>query len=197
MSYSNITKKALAQALKDLMLQEPLSKISVGDICTRCSMNRKSFYYHFKDKYDLVNWIYYTEFLDALQKKPAQGWDVALRLCEYFAENVKFYQNALAVQGQNSFYEYFGQVLSTVISHNLEPYMKDVEYFDFYIKFYSDAYRAVIIHWLTDGTQIPPAKFVELLAKATEGFYYVVNEVGLSGQEATSSMDSQNPSASK
>jgi len=59
---SGITKNALSTALKELMLLHPLAKISVGDICARCGMNRKSFYYHFKDKYDLVNWIFHTEF---------------------------------------------------------------------------------------------------------------------------------------
>ena len=55
MADSNITKKALASALKDLMTRIPYAKISVGDICELCQMNRKSFYYHFKDKEDLVN----------------------------------------------------------------------------------------------------------------------------------------------
>ena len=40
---SSITKKALADALKQLMAEKPLQKISVGDICERCNMNRKSF----------------------------------------------------------------------------------------------------------------------------------------------------------
>lgn len=59
---SLITKKALASSLKELMETQPLTKISVGDICEKCGMNRKSFYYHFCDKYELVNWIFYTEF---------------------------------------------------------------------------------------------------------------------------------------
>ena len=53
---SNLTKRALAAAMKELMEQMPFSKISVSDIAEQCGMNRKSFYYHFKDKYDLVNW---------------------------------------------------------------------------------------------------------------------------------------------
>ena len=47
---SNITKRALASSLKRLMETKPFAKISVGDICAACEMNRKSFYYHFKDK---------------------------------------------------------------------------------------------------------------------------------------------------
>ena len=61
---SNITKRALASSLKSLMETKPFSKISVADICASCDMNRKSFYYHFKDKYDLVEWIFNTEFID-------------------------------------------------------------------------------------------------------------------------------------
>ena len=58
MADSNITKRALASALKELMESTPFSKITVSDICAKCNMNRKSFYYHFKDKFDLVNWIF-------------------------------------------------------------------------------------------------------------------------------------------
>lgn len=51
------------QMLKERMKTEPFAKISVDVICEKCEINHKSFYYHFKDKYELVNWIYYTEFI--------------------------------------------------------------------------------------------------------------------------------------
>ena len=54
MANSNITKHALAAALKTLMADRPFAKISVGDICEACGMSRKSFYYHFQDKYELL-----------------------------------------------------------------------------------------------------------------------------------------------
>ena len=62
MADSNITKQALSSALKELMEEQSFERISVSDICERCHMNRKSFYYHFRDKYDLAKWVY-------LQKK--------------------------------------------------------------------------------------------------------------------------------
>lgn len=67
MADSNITKQALAGALKELIEEQSFEKISVSDICEGCGMNRKSFYYHFKDKYDLVNWIFDTEFVELNQ----------------------------------------------------------------------------------------------------------------------------------
>ena len=91
MADSNMTKKALASALKELMKTVPFSKISVGDICNMCEMNRKSFYYHFKDKYDLINWIYTSEFVVGLQNKIYDSeWNILEDLCDYFYENRDF-----------------------------------------------------------------------------------------------------------
>ena len=92
MSDSNITKKALVNALKELMEEKAFEKISVKDICEKCTMNRKSFYYHFKDKYDLVNWIFDTEFLSIAHKTPDPGiWDFLNDICPFFYENRDFY----------------------------------------------------------------------------------------------------------
>ncbi|WP_242622571.1 TetR family transcriptional regulator [Intestinimonas timonensis] len=67
MADSNITKRALATSLKELMVEQPFDKINVAQICEHCNMNRKSFYYHFKDKYDLVNWFFDTEFIELIK----------------------------------------------------------------------------------------------------------------------------------
>ena len=53
MADSNSTKSALADAMKKLMVRKSFAKISISDLCEECGLNRKSFYYHFKDKYDL------------------------------------------------------------------------------------------------------------------------------------------------
>ena len=93
MSLTSITKKALASALKDLMSRTPYAKISVSDICELCEMNRKSFYYHFKDKEDLVNWIFDVEFVALSQSESdASPWEGIERVVEYFYENRSFYK---------------------------------------------------------------------------------------------------------
>ena len=83
MADSNITKRALAEALREQMNIEPFGKISVGEICDRCQMNRKSFYYHFRDKYDLVNWIFDTEFLTIVKNCESEDpWGILTDLCK-------------------------------------------------------------------------------------------------------------------
>ena len=48
---SNITKHAIAAALKELCREKSFDKISIADITSTCGLNRQTFYYHFEDKY--------------------------------------------------------------------------------------------------------------------------------------------------
>ena len=80
MSESLITKKAIAQGLKDLTLTKPFGKISIGDITSACGLNRQTFYYHFQDKYELLSWIYYNEgFLYVMDGITLENWHEKLK----------------------------------------------------------------------------------------------------------------------
>ena len=73
---SNITKHAIAAALKELCREKSFDKISIADITSTCGLNRQTFYYHFEDKYELLNWIYYTEgFARLVDGITLENWD--------------------------------------------------------------------------------------------------------------------------
>ena len=171
MADSNMTKKALASALKELMKTVPFSKISVGDICNMCEMNRKSFYYHFKDKYDLINWIYTSEFVVGLQNKIYDSeWNILEDLCDYFYENRDFYRKALQIEGQNSFYDYFRDVLKTVFTEYIKDVFENCENSEFYVTFYSDAFVASIVRWISDKDCMKPQEYIVLLRSCLMDF---------------------------
>lgn len=50
------TKEAIAQALESLLEKRSIEKITVKDIVAECGINRQTFYYHFHDIYDLMEW---------------------------------------------------------------------------------------------------------------------------------------------
>ena len=145
---SSITKKALADALKQLMAEKPLQKISVGDICERCNMNRKSFYYHFRDKYDLVNWVFYTEFAEQFigEGQITSGFFLE-KICTYFYRNRAFYVSALEQEGQNSFSEYFADVMRSLLSLYYTDVVDRDDAYEFIITFYTDALLAALKRW--------------------------------------------------
>ena len=61
------TKRALAAALKDAMARKPLQKITVTELIQAADVNRKTFYYHFSDIYELLKWTLEEEALDEVK----------------------------------------------------------------------------------------------------------------------------------
>ena len=55
---SSSTKEALGAALKKMMAIKPIDKITVKDLAEICNVNRQTFYYHFDDVYDLLEWVF-------------------------------------------------------------------------------------------------------------------------------------------
>ena len=52
------TKEALGNALKQMLAVKPIERITVKDLVDICSVNRQTFYYHFDDVYDLLEWVF-------------------------------------------------------------------------------------------------------------------------------------------
>ena len=114
--------------MKNLMRGRPFEKISVSDICVECGINRKSFYYHFRDKYDLVNWIFYVGFIGEMDMSSYQtGWDWVEDICRYFYREKDFYRVALKIEGQNSFRDYFMEITAPVASLFLQDVLPSKE----------------------------------------------------------------------
>ena len=93
---SEITKRAFASSLKKMLAKRPLEKIRVIDITEDCGVNRQTFYYHFKDIYDLLEWVYTNEATKALGgKKTYETWKQGFKqIFQYILNNKEFTLNA-------------------------------------------------------------------------------------------------------
>lgn len=160
MADSNITKRALAASLKSLMSQQPFSKISIGDICDKCEMNRKSFYYHFHDKYELVNWIFEREFVTVSKSKSYPNlWDAFYDLCKHLYDNKEFYRCAFLIDGQNSFRDYFISVCKAMFTQKLYRTTNDSEIAEFQADFLAEGLKSALQNWLTEKECISAEDF--------------------------------------
>lgn len=164
MADSTITKQALAAALKELMTEVPFEKINVAHICEKCNMNRKSFYYHFKDKYDLVNWIFDIEFISVVTQKGYEDrWELFESLADYFYENRAFYRKALKIKGQNSFSEHFQECLRPVLQVQLVKLTGNDKTEKFMLDLLADICICAFERWLSEKDCISPKQFVSTL----------------------------------
>ena len=168
------TKRIFADTLKQLMETTPFVKISIGEITKACGMNRNSFYYHFRDKYELLNWIFLTEVTEEINRGCTSGfsgssWELLERINQYLYENQAFYANAMEYEGQDSFVDYFRgffrSLLETQTDELLEQTM-DPEFREFYLDFILDAMTATIIRWIQNGAKYPPDRFTEMIRRA-------------------------------
>ena len=58
--------KRLAESFKELELVEPIEKITIKEITDKAGVIRPTFYNHFQDKYELLEWIIRTEILEPI-----------------------------------------------------------------------------------------------------------------------------------
>ena len=173
MADSNITKRALATSLKELMAEQPFEKINVAQICERCNMNRKSFYYHFKDKYDLVNWNFDTEFIELLKHENlsadyTERWAFIEKINRYFYQNHSFYRKALQINGQNSFSDHFREYIRPLIAVRISKLFGEQQWDEFTLDFLSDAVVCAMERWLRTKECLPPEQFAEKLKALIE-----------------------------
>lgn len=186
MADSNITKQALAGALKELIKEQSFEKISVSDICEGCGMNRKSFYYHFKDKYDLVNWIFDTEFVELnqnydlethlLSQSFDERWQSIAVICHYFYENRTFYRRVLKVDGQNSFASHFREFIRPMLRFRVEHLLEMEEVPELVYDFVVDGVVCAIERWLLGKNVISAEAFMESLKKMIQILYAGLNQ---------------------
>jgi len=174
MSDSNITRLALANSLKGLMAKTSFNKISVKDIVDDCGLTRQAFYYHFKDKYDLMNWIYYTEtarFMSSYNK--VEHWmDGLTDLCNYMRQNKTFYIKALNTTGQNSFQEYLHDYIRDIsisVIENIKNTEFEEERWGFIAEFISTAFVGLIVRWANNGMKDDPAEYITKMRSIFDG----------------------------
>ena len=162
MADANITKNARAGALKQLVAEKPFEKISVGEICDLCQMNRKSFYYHFHDKYELVVWIFENEFIRSTSHYTfGDLWGSVSAVCSYFYSNKTFYKKILLINGQNCFTEYFSTLCKRGFVERMRERLLGITVTDRNVILYANFFVYSVYTWITGPDQRSDVEFVK------------------------------------
>lgn len=169
MSDSLITKKAIAQGLKELLKKKSFDKITIADITQICGLNRQTFYYHFQDKYDLVDWIYYTEAITLITADLTfDTWsDRILQMLTVMKNEAYFYQNTLKTEGLDGFEHYMFSIARELFCSIIEKIAPDGSLTEdekgFIAEFYSFGIVGTILSWARNGMRETPEYITEHL----------------------------------
>ena len=172
---SQITMRALEQSLKNLLLKKPLTKITVSDIAEDCGINRMTFYYHFKDIYDLVEWSCLEDAKRALdEKKTYETWQQGLlQIFKAVYENKPFILNVYRCVHTEQVEKYLtplvDDLLLDVINEEATEMTVRDEDKQFIAQIYSYIFIGLMLDWIKDDMREDPQMIVDRLARLIKG----------------------------
>ena len=160
---SQTTKRALEASLKKLLLEKPLNKITINDITEDCGVNRMTFYYHFKDIYDLVDWILVEDAAKALEGRQSfETWTEAfLDILHQIQENKVLVLNVYRSVGREQVEQYLYKMLDPMLKDFADRECRDITVQDddkqFVVDFYKYALVGVVLEWVRRDMKTDPA----------------------------------------
>ena len=166
---SQTTKRALEASLKKLLLQKPLNKITINDITEDCGVNRMTFYYHFKDIYDLVDWIMVEDAAKALENKPTfDTWmEAFLDILHQVQENKVLVMNVYRSISREQVEQYLYKLLDPMLREFMERGMQEITVQDddvqFIVDFYKYALVGMALEWIRKDMKEDPVRMTERL----------------------------------
>mgnify|MGYP004623392147 CR=1 FL=1 len=167
---SQVTKRALEQSLKNLLLKKPLTKITINDIADDCGMNRMTFYYHFRDIYDLVEWSCLEDAKKALEeKKTHDTWQEGfLNIFEAVLANKPFIMNVYHCVDREQVEKYLkpltDNLILGVINEQAGNFTVREEDKEFIARVYSYIFIGIMLDWIKEDMKADPKQIVDRLA---------------------------------
>ena len=151
---SQVTKRALVASLKNQLLKKPLDKVTISDITDDCGISRMTFYYHFKDIYDLIEWAFEEEASRILEgKKDYDTWQQGyLRIFEDLNANKPFIMNVYRSISREKVENYLYRITYDLLIHVINEKAKGMNVRDedkkFLANFYKYAFVGLVLDWI-------------------------------------------------
>ena len=168
------TKVELANAFKELSKKKPMNKITVNDLIKYCQLNRNTFYYHFEDIHDLINWMFNEEVKKIIDNFDKSNYENFLNsVLDYIEENKHILNSAYNSFGREQlkkilkihFYTTFDGIITNHIkSRNLTI---DEDFKQFLIDFYSAGIGELIVNYCKEEQCIDRKKLISYLFALT------------------------------
>ena len=192
---SQTTKRALEASLKRLLLQKPLNKITINDITEDCGVNRMTFYYHFKDIYDLVDWILAEDAAKALENKQNfETWtDAFLDILRQLQENKALVMNVYRSVSREQVEQYLYKQLDPMLRDFIERKAAEISVQDadkqFIVDFYKYALVGMVLEWIRKDMKEDPVRMTDRLNVLLHGDFERALCRFRTGSDPSNSMD--------
>ncbi len=168
---SEAAKREICAALKNLMGQKPLNRITVAEIMQACGMARQHFYYHFDDIYDAVRWMFDQEAVALLREhEGVMLWqDGLLQLFQYLQENRAVCLCALHSISREHLKRFFQTDIHVIIQNTILQVAAELRYpasdreLALLTEIYVGALVSMMEDWLLGEIQESPEELIQFV----------------------------------
>lgn len=156
------TKKAILLSFVNLLSQNSLDKITVKDIVEDCGINRNTFYYYFRDIYDLLDELFRSETEQAIGNGQIfTSWQEGFQQAMHFAlENKKAVYHVYNSVGREPLERYLHDVVYKMMLNFVQQEAKGLEVLEedmtFIASFYQHAFVGMLLDWLRHDMEDDP-----------------------------------------
>ncbi|WGX75460.1 TetR/AcrR family transcriptional regulator [Paraclostridium bifermentans] len=152
-----------------------LNKITINDIVQDCGVNRRTFYYHFKDIYDLLEWILKTEINKEIKENITfEEWQQSfLKILNYLSENKKMifniYNSIDLKQLEMNIHKVVYKLVFKVVNNLSEEIdISQIEK-EFVLNYYKISLTGLLLEWIKNKMEENPEQIIENLNKIVNG----------------------------
>ncbi|APX71495.1 dihydroxyacetone kinase transcriptional activator DhaS [Companilactobacillus allii] len=169
------TKRILSDSLVSILQNEQVDKITVKDIVTSCDLTRQTFYNHFSDIYELVEWTASEAADKALANvSDYENWqrgfyNVMIEIKKNKNLVLNTYQSVYRDLLEKYLYEVIYSYIIVVVERQAIDMSVEQNHKDFIAHFYSLAFISLIFEWVKDGMKDDPKDIVEQTGVLVEG----------------------------
>ena len=160
----------LAQSFKELACQQPIEKITIKQITDRAGVIRPTFYNHFEDKYNLLEWIMIKDIVTPVQPLLSNGMinEAMILIFHNMRKEKEFYMHASKLEGQNSFRGMIEQGIQLVLGSMIVDQMGTKKPINRWLtpehlaEYYSQSITYVLMTWIQGGMEMPPEELAQV-----------------------------------
>lgn len=165
------TKEKIAKSFAGLLREKRFDYVTIQMIIKESGISKTTFYRHFKDKYDVMEYYYDTNIQRYYKNRAPENWEQhTYSTMSFLAQNKDYFLKALEVEGQNSFSEFiikysnFYTEMRLKQTKNLEVLSKEDHAT---IEFFSAGTLRVTELWLRGKIQCSVAEISQFIADFT------------------------------
>ncbi len=163
----------LAESLKELAITKPIDKITIKEITSKAGVIRPTFYNHFQDKYELLEWITINELFAPIDPLLSNGMlkEAVTFLLTTMAKEKDFYKRAAALEGQNSFNEIFNRCVANAVKKYIDvESLAGIANYSWLseatvAEFLAHSISWVTIQWIKRGMNAPVEELADVYVK--------------------------------